>query len=172
MATLVQKVESDILEGQTAKADERLIAMVGMLDAPEAAAITDDIRGGVLGALATDLARYSDRAGAPTVKVVEHKDTCCGEGKTCSVPSPGSTCWEFVFEGKPRSCGGICKPADGEAAPDGDAAPPESEGDSAPADEPAVEGGADAAPSSEPAAAPSEPAAAPSEPAASEPAAE
>jgi hypothetical protein len=167
MAEHISKVEQAILLGDSAKADEQIIAAItAMKGEPK---IDSNMRRALLVALASDLAAVQDDDGKPTVTVVEHKDRCCADDGSCSTEFPGATCWELQHGTKALGCGGTCvaeeadvpeesKPADDDdSGGAGDSEPAPEEG-SAPAPEegsaPATEEGS--APATEEAAQPEE----------------
>ncbi|MCP4869477.1 MAG: hypothetical protein GY898_12250 [Proteobacteria bacterium] len=114
MAGHVSTAEQAVLLGDSAKADEQILAAVSaMAKDPK---IKSNMRRDVLAALAADLAAVKDYEGKPTVTIIEHKDRCCAEDGSCSMEVPTATCWEVKQGDVARGCGGECE----EARPEGE----------------------------------------------------
>ncbi len=154
-ADKIATAEQAILLGDSAKADEMILEVVAAIGSDPK--IRSEIRGSVLAALATDIAKYQDYPGKPSVTVTEHKDRCCDETGACSVELATATCWEVKHGEAVKGCAGECEEARPEPTDEGDTEVKAEEKDAAQPDdagkgdaEPAAEGAA--APAAEPAA--------------------
>lgn len=114
MADHVSTAEQAVLLGDSAKADEQILAVVSVMAGD--AKIKSNMRRDVLAALAADLAVVKDYEGKPTVTIIEHKDRCCAEDGSCSMEVPTATCWEVKQGDVAKGCGGECE----EARPEGE----------------------------------------------------
>jgi hypothetical protein len=136
MAVLVAKAETSILQGDGAAADGHILAMLDLMASEAADAVADSTKAGVIAALASDLKTVKDRAGAPTIKVVEIADKCCGGSGRCDADLVGGICYEVMMGEAVKACGGGCGEDQGDQRGDDDSA----DGDeAAPAEEPEPE---------------------------------
>ena len=161
MAVLVARAETSILQGDGAGADAHILAMLDLMASEAADPVADSTKAGVIAALASDLKTVKSRAGAPTIKVVEIADKCCGGSGRCDADLVGGVCYEVTMGEQVKACGGGCGEDQGDQRGDDDSA---EEPEAAPAEEPeAAPAEGEAAPAEEPEAAPAEGEAAPAE---------
>ncbi len=163
MASLVAKAETSILQGDGAAADGHIVAMLDLMNSEAAKPLADSTRAAVVAALAADLEAVKDRTGAPSIKVVEVVDKCCGGSGRCDADLPGGICYEVLLGEEAKACGGGCDEDQGDQRGDDDSAEPAApaEGEAAPAEGEAAPAETEAAPAAEGEAAPAEGEAAP-----------
>ncbi|MEE2830076.1 MAG: hypothetical protein VX498_12875 [Myxococcota bacterium] len=89
-----QKAESSIAATASSTADRHLMEMFKGVMGEAGAELPSEFRAGLHAAMIKDVAAVSQRAGAPTIKLVETLDKDCGKtSKACDVPSPGARCF-------------------------------------------------------------------------------